>query len=234
MEFTNSFHVPVDVDTTFATLTDLEKVAPCLPGATLDVVDGDAYTGKVKVKVGPITVVYQGTARMAEVDHDAKRARIDASGKETRGSGTAKADVVATLKEVDGGTEVTVVTDLNVTGKPAQFGRGVMADVGSRIIDAFAERLRDLVTGDGDADEPEPEADVPAGGEAVATGAAAVGGQPTDTETTGPRRIAPDPSREDDALDLMEVAGAATAKRLVPLVAALAVVAGIIWWLRRR
>jgi uncharacterized protein len=145
MEFTNEFRVPSDIETTFATLTDLEKVAPCLPGATLEEVDGDTYSGRVKVKVGPVQVVYKGTARLAEADAEAKRGRIEAKGKETRGTGTASADVVASLAEDGDGTRVSVVTDLTITGKPAQFGRGVLAEVGTKIIDTFADRLRDML-----------------------------------------------------------------------------------------
>ena len=230
MEFTNEFRVPSDIETTFATLTDLEKVAPCLPGATLEEVDGDTYTGKVKVKVGPMQVVYKGTARLADIDAEAKRGRIEAKGKETRGTGTASADVVASMVEDGDGTKVTVVTDLNITGKPAQFGRGALAEVGTKIIDTFADRLRDMLVA-GEAAEDAPEA-APAeaaaatsGPEAIATGAAAA---------AGPRRIEPTPGREDDVLDLMEMAGAATVKRVVPLVVAILAIVGLVWWLRRR
>jgi uncharacterized protein len=249
VEFTNEFEVPVDVQTAFATLTDLERVAPCLPGAQLEEVDGDTYTGRVKVKVGPIQVTYRGTAEVLELDPDGKRAAIRAKGKETRGAGTATADVVATLsQQAEDRTRVTVVTDLAVTGKPAQFGRGVMADVGAKIIGTFAERLESMLEEDGataaagqepSASEAGPASDgavaptteeasaagpqVP-GPEAVATGAAEV----------GRRRIEPTPGREDDALDLMDVAGAATLKRLVPALAVLAALAGLVWWWRRR
>jgi uncharacterized protein len=231
MEFTNEFRVPTDIETTFATLTDLEKVAPCLPGATLEEVDGDTYSGKVKVKVGPMQVIYKGTARLAEVDADAKRGRIEAKGKETRGTGTAAADVVANLVEDGDGTKVTVVTDLNITGKPAQFGRGALAEVGTKIIDTFADRLREMLEAGEEPEEAAPEA-VPAeaaapGPEAVATGAAAAA-------PTGPRRIEPTPGREDDVLDLMEMAGPATVKRLIPLVAVLLAIIGLVWWWRRR
>jgi uncharacterized protein len=243
MEFTNTFHVPVDIETTFTTLIDLEKVTPCLPGATLEEVDGDTYTGRCKVKVGPIAVTYRGTATMAEVDHEKKTARIEAKGKETRGAGTANADVVATLTEVEGGTDVTVVTDLNITGKPAQFGRGVMADVGNKIIDTFAERLQVMVTAG--EEEPAPAAvaaDGP-GPEAVMTGAAAAAddktsdalAEPVDEATpSGPRKVAFDPERENEALDMVAMGGSAVAKRVVPLVAVLAVIAGLVWWLRQR
>jgi len=239
MEFTNTFHVPVDIDTAFTTLIDLEKVTPCLPGATLEEVDGATYTGRCKVKVGPIAVTYRGTATMADVDHENKSARIEAKGKETRGSGTATADVIATLEEVDGGTDVTVVTDLNITGKPAQFGRGVMADVGNKIIDTFAERLQAMVTG------PEEVEPVPAapGPEAVTTGAAAAADEKisdalaepvAEAAPSGPRKVAFDPEREDEALDMMAMGGGAVAKRIIPLVGVLAAVAGLVWWLRRR
>ena len=229
MEFTNEFTVPTDVDTTFATLTDLEKVAPCLPGAQLEEVDGDVYTGRVKVKVGPIQMTYRGQARMVEADADAKRARIEANGKESRGAGTAKADVVAELREGGEGTIVTVTTDLTVTGKPAPFGRGVMEEVGTKSIDAFAERLRAMLAdeqaGAGAADGPaEP---VPARGEAAATGATAAASTAPPT-VVGPRLLATAPSRENDALDLMDVAGGATLKRLLP-VAAVAIVLAILF-----
>jgi len=215
VEFTNEFTVPTDVDTTFATLTDLEQVAPCLPGAQLEEVDGDVYTGRVKVKVGPIQMTYRGQARMVEADADAKRARIEANGKEARGSGTAKADVIAQLREGGEGTVVTVTTDLTVTGKPAQFGRGVMEEVGTKIIDAFAERLRAMLAEQQD-------------GAGAADDAAA---PPT---VDGPRLLAGDPSRENDALDLMDVAGGATAKRLLPVAAVVVVLAILFAVLRRR
>ena len=149
MEFTNEFTVPAGIDTAFAVLSDLERVAPCLPGAVLEEVDGSTYTGRVKVKLGPIQVLYRGTAELVELDQEAKRARILASGSETRGAGTASAEVTATLRPSGpGATTVTVLTDLDITGKPAQFGRGVMEDVGTRIIDSFAERLAELLDED--------------------------------------------------------------------------------------
>jgi uncharacterized protein len=233
MEFTNEFHVPSDIETTFETLTDLERVAPCLPGATLEEVDGDTYTGSVKVKVGPVTMTYRGEAQLVEKDAENKRGRIEAKGKESRGAGTANADVVAHLEETDDGTKVTVVTDLNITGKPAQFGRGVMAEVGTKIINTFADRLRTMIEEDEARATAPAAAEVAAGGEAVVTGAAAVGAEPA-AAPSGPRRIEQQPGREDDALDLMEVAGAATLKRVVPVVVGIALVAGIIWWIVNR
>jgi uncharacterized protein len=203
MEFTNEFTVPVGIERAFEVLTDLEAVAPCLPGATLEEVDGDVYTGRVKVKVGPIAVTYRGTAEMVEADRESWTARIDARGKEARGAGTATADVVARMRpDGDDRTVVTVTTDIRITGKPAQFGRGVMADVGARIIDAFAERLEALLEEDVAEHAEEDVAVQPAG-------------------------------REDDALDLFDVAGPAAVKRLAPLAVLAAAVLVILWWRRR-
>lgn len=149
MEFTNEFTVPADLDTAFEVLSDLGRVAPCLPGAVLEEADGSTYTGRVKVKVGPIQVLYRGTAELVELDREAKHARILASGRETRGAGTANATVTARLRASGpGATTVTVVTDIDITGKPAQFGRGAMEEVGTRIIDTFAERLAELLDAD--------------------------------------------------------------------------------------
>jgi uncharacterized protein len=226
MEFTNEFTVPVGIERTFALLTDLERVAPCLPGAALDDVDGDVYAGSMKVKVGPITVAYRGTAEVVEQDAAAGRVAIDAAGKETRGAGTASARVTATLAEVDAEqTAVTVTTDLTLTGKPAQFGRGVLAEVGSKIIGTFAERLEGMIQ------EGELE---PAGSEAAPATTEPAPVDPEGAEaapdSVGHARATPEP----EPLDLREVAGGAIVKRLIPVVAALAVVAGILWWWRRR
>lgn len=154
MEFTNTFTIPVDVDEAFAVLTDLERVAPCMPGAKLETVDGDTYTGRVKVKVGPMSLTYKGTAEIVDRDPETHTATIAAKGSEARGGGTANADVTARLTEVEDGTEVVVETAIDVTGKPAQFGRGVMADVGAKIIDTFADCLsRRLAESDDDTDD---------------------------------------------------------------------------------
>lgn len=143
MEFTNRFQVPADVEETFAALSDLTRVAALLPGVELDAAAADDHTGSVRVKVGPLTLDYRGTARVVDADVGTGRVRVEASGEEERGPGTALADVVATLRAVEEGTEVTVVTELEVTGKPAQFGRAVLADVADRVIATFAARLDD-------------------------------------------------------------------------------------------
>jgi uncharacterized protein len=141
MELINEFRVPVAAATTWQVLTDVERVAPCIPGAQLLSVGGDDFTGAVKVKVGPITVSYNGEATFQEKDQAAQRVVIKANGKETRGSGTAAAIVTAQLKDEGDATSVVITTDLTISGKAAQFGRGVLADVSSHLIDQFAKNL---------------------------------------------------------------------------------------------
>ncbi|WP_166906585.1 SRPBCC family protein [Mycobacterium sp. DL440] len=147
MELNNEFRVAVPVAKTWEVLTDVERVAPCLPGATLLSVDGDDFTGAVKVKVGPITVSYQGNATFQEKDAAAQRVVLKANGKETRGNGTASAIVTAQLKDEGDATLVVVTTDLAISGKAAQFGRGVLADVSGSLIDQFAKSLETELLG---------------------------------------------------------------------------------------
>ncbi|MFD3841806.1 SRPBCC family protein [Streptomyces sp. NPDC058642] len=160
MELHHEFTVPVPVEETWRALLDIERVAPCMPGATVRDYDGKTVNGSVKVKVGPITVTYQGTAVFEEQDEDARRIVLIASGRETRGQGTARASVTGTLTEQDDGTTVSVRTDLTVTGRPAQFGRGVMAEVGDRIIGRFAQNLAEEL-GDKPQETPSPVVDEP-------------------------------------------------------------------------
>jgi carbon monoxide dehydrogenase subunit G len=147
VELNNEFRVAVPVAKTWEVLTDVERVAPCLPGATLLSVDGDEFTGAVKVKVGPITVSYQGEAAFAEKDAAARRVVLKASGKETRGNGNAAALVTAQLKDEGDATLVVITTDLTISGKAAQFGRGVLADVAGNLIGQFAKSLEASVVG---------------------------------------------------------------------------------------
>lgn len=145
MELEHSFTVPVAEDRAWDVLLDVERVAPCMPGATLQSVDGDEIHGSIKVKVGPITMTYQGTARFTERDPAAHVITLEASGKETRGAGTASAKVRSMLEGKGDETHVVVHTTLNVTGKPAQFGRGVMTEVGGRLIGIFADNLASMI-----------------------------------------------------------------------------------------
>ena len=150
MQLENSFTVPVPVDEAWRVLLDIERIAPCMPGAALDSVDGDDFTGRVKVKLGPINLTYQGKASFIEKDETAHKAVIDARGKDQRGNGTAAAVVTAKLKAEGAITRVDVLTDLNITGRPAQFGRGVMTDVGNKLLGQFADKLAAQL-GEGDA-----------------------------------------------------------------------------------
>ncbi|GAB2782930.1 hypothetical protein GCM10027073_14540 [Streptomyces chlorus] len=208
MELHHEFTVPVPVDDAWPTLLDIERVAPCLPGATVEEYDGKTVTGSVKVKVGPVTVTYRGTAVFEERDETAHRMVLVASGRETRGQGTARATVTATLDERDGGTAVSVRTDLTVTGRPAQFGRGVLAEVGERIIGRFAACLSEQLT------QPAGAADAAdMSGAAVATGA-----------PQAARRAEAPP---DEPLDLLRTAGLPVAKRAAAALAG-AVVLGLL------
>jgi carbon monoxide dehydrogenase subunit G len=225
VELQHSFSVPVDVDRAWAVLVDIEQVAPCMPGAALDTVDGDEFTGSVKVRLGPIGITYKGKARFVEKDQVAHRAVIDAQGKDARGNGTASATVTATLHPQDDGTRVEVNTDLAITGKPAQFGRGVMVDVGNKLIGQFADCLAGKL-----AKPAGPAADGPA-----AAAPAAVSGPPPpasqpDTPQTSPEA----PAEEVAPIDLMASAGPAVLKRLAPVALLLAVLVLVIVLRRRR
>lgn len=179
MQLENEFRVPVPVAQAWQVLLDVQRIAPCMPGATVDRVEGDEIAGRVKVKVGPVMMSYAGTARFVEKDEQGRRLTIEGSGRETRGSGTAAATIEARLYEQESSTRVTVRTDLNVTGKPAQFGRGVMADVAGKLIDQFAACLADLVG-------------APTMAEAAQTTGVAAPGTPAEAPA---RTMAPEPER---------------------------------------
>jgi carbon monoxide dehydrogenase subunit G len=184
VQLEHTFTVPAGIDQAWQVLLDIERVAPCMPGASLDTVDGDNFTGTVKVRLGPIGLTYKGKASFVEKDEAAHRVVIDAQGKDARGNGTASAKITATLvADGDQATEVAVLTDLNITGKPAQFGRGVMVDVGNKLIGQFADCLAGKLGGTDVAPPPEAEAApsgpviTVAGSEPIAQ-AAGVGSEP--------------------------------------------------------
>jgi carbon monoxide dehydrogenase subunit G len=182
LQLEHSFTVPVGIDDAWKVLLDIERVAPCMPGAALETVHGDDFTGTVKVKLGPIALTYKGKASFVEKDEAAHRATIHAQGRDARGNGTASAKVTATLTDQSGETKVDVVTDLDITGKPAQFGRGVMVDVGNKLIGQFADCLAGKLSGDGAAE--------PAGASAGAGSAeaAAPPTTPTAKKTTAAKK----------------------------------------------
>jgi carbon monoxide dehydrogenase subunit G len=151
MEMDHSFTVPVSPDQAWDVLLDVERIAPCMPGATVEEFDGEVVTGRIKVKVGPVSLTYRGTAKFTERNSDTKNIVLEASGKETRGSGTASATVRAWLESESSGqaTKVSMHTTMNVTGRPAQFGRGVIVEVGGKLVEQFAQNLRQLISSDG-------------------------------------------------------------------------------------
>src|ERR1700728_4317356 len=284
MELEHSFTVPVPEERAWEVLMDVNRVAPCMPGATLDSVEGDDIKGRIKVKVGPIAMTYAGTAHFAERDEQNHVIVLEASGKETRGAGTASATVRSTLQEQGAQTHVIVNTTLNVTGRPAQFGRGVMAEVGGKLIGIFASNLADMLAADsaqpadegsgdgeqeGDLDQRSLESlalpvrtynglrrtgihtvddlasveeirqkladrgltlkESPVSGNGVA-GSAAVQPPPTVPAAAAPRPAAEAPrpavaasnagrASDDDAIDLLSVAGASVLKRAIPVAA---------------
>lgn len=227
MNLENEFRVDLPIEQTWAVLLDIERIAPCMPGAQLQEVEGDEYRGIVKVKVGPITAQYKGAARLAEVDEASHRAVIKADGRDTRGQGNASASVVAQLTPDGAGTQVKVSTDLSVTGKVAQFGRGVMADVSSKLLDQFVECLEREVLANPTAAAPVPGTGVPAPAEAPAAAPASPPGGTTQAPSPEPaiRKIdAPDA----EPVDLMKAAGGAVAKRVVPLLIVAAIVVVVV------
>ncbi|MGP3950047.1 SRPBCC family protein [Streptomyces sp. 7N604] len=208
MELHHEFTVPVPVDEAWRVLLDIERVAPCMPGASVEGFDGETITGAVKVKVGPITVTYRGTATFQEQDESAHRIVLAANGREVRGQGTARATVTGTLAGHDGGeTAVTVATDLTVSGRPAQFGRGVMAEVGEKLIGQFAACLSEQL---------------------ARTAPAAA------TAETAPAAPEPAPEPEIQPIDLLRAAGAPLAKRAAAALAFAALAALVAVLCRRR
>jgi uncharacterized protein len=155
IELDNSFTVPVPPEQAWDVLLDVETIAPCMPGASVLSVDGDEIQGQVKVKLGPLSLTYKGTAKFTEKDQESHTIAIEASGKETRGAGTASANVTATLKPGDTGVEtvVSIHTSLNVTGRPAQFGRSLLPEVSGKLIQQFATNLEAMITADTATDE---------------------------------------------------------------------------------
>ena len=141
MKLEHSFTVPADIETVWQAVLDPERVAPCMPGATLAEVEGDRFKGSVKVKLGPISLLYKGSGEFLSKDPETRTVVIKASGKDARGNGTASATVTVTLTADGAATLGTAVTDLSITGKPAQFGRGLISEVGGKILNSFATCL---------------------------------------------------------------------------------------------
>ena len=233
MELQNSFVVPSDMETAWETLQNVEGLAPCVPGATLESSDGQNFTGSVKVKLGPVAMTYGGQAHFVSLDKENWTAVIEGSGKETKGTGTAKGLVTAKLtSEAPDRTRVDVNTDLQITGKAAQCGRGVIQDVAGRIIDQFSNNLAATMTASGAA--------AAAAAAAVAATTAAETGDAAAVEAAAKAKAEAEAAaaaaaaapkiQADDSIDLLGTAGAPVAKRAVPVVIGLAIVGLIIWY----
>jgi len=233
MELNNDFMVPVGIEEAWVILNDVERIAPCLPGAQLTEIAGEEFRGHVKVKVGPITTQYKGAAHFIEQNHAEKRVVIDGQGRDIRGAGNANAIITATLVENGpDSTTVSVNTDLKVTGKVAQFGRGVMADISSKLMGQFADNLAELIRNAPPAvteELPVKDRITPSDlAGAVASAASSVQRTPA-SETAGSagtsdgepvvRKI---DSKEADAVDLLDAAGNPLAKRAIPIAAGVA------------
>lgn len=255
MRIEDQFRVNVPVEEAWRLLLDIERIAPCMPGAQLQEIEGDEFRGIVKVKVGPITAQYKGSARFTEVDQENHRAVISASGRDTRGQGNASATVTASLQPAGDGTDVRIETDLSITGKVAQFGRGVIGDVSTKLLAQFVDNLERDVLGGAvplatvgavevdqviDLAEGRVEAEEAAAGEVTEipgpglvsppTATATPGGVPAGTSTNGIRRV---DSRDVEPVDLLAVSGTPVLKRLAPVVL-VSLVLALVFGARRR
>ncbi|MEE2060201.1 SRPBCC family protein [Rhodococcus artemisiae] len=224
MQLEHQLSVPAPVDEVWAALLDPEKVAPCMPGATLTGVDGDTFTGTVKVKLGPVALTYKGTGVYVEKDESAKRAVIEANAKDARGNGTVSATITIVLTGEGDHTNGTVTTDMTITGKPAQFGRGMISDVGGKILEQFAACLSKKLGPA--AAEPE---EAPADSASAATPAAAASAAPASApKATASAPKAPAAQPEAEPLDLMQYASGSAVQRIAPVVGIVAIVALIL------
>jgi carbon monoxide dehydrogenase subunit G len=195
MKLDNEFRVSVPIDRAWEVLTDIPLITPCLPGAELTDSEGGEHTGKIKIKVGPVTSHYSGKAVFTAQDEATHHVEISANGRDSKGSGNASATITADMKEDGDGTVVTIATDLKISGKVAQFGKGMIAEVSGKLIGQFVECIEQKLLSDDVIDD-------------VAAESAAAADEPP------PIRPTPEPV---EALDLMELAGDSVYKRLVPV-----------------
>ncbi|MBF6170071.1 SRPBCC family protein [Nocardia blacklockiae] len=211
MKLDNTFSIPVPAAQAWSVLLDLERIAPCVPGATITSREGDDFHGKIKVKLGPVGLSYSGIIKVVSQDEAAGIAVLEGRGRETRGNGTAKATITCKLVESDGATDVFVDTDLSITGKPAQFGRGALADVAGTLIGQFATNLADEITAATPA--------APPGTVSAFPGTAENDSAATTSESPAPRKAA-------EPIDILAAAGANNATRYGGL--AVLLVAGLL------
>jgi uncharacterized protein len=243
IELDNSFTVPVPPEQAWDVLLDVETIAPCMPGASVTSVEGDEVQGQVKVKLGPLSLSYKGTAKFTEKDEASRTIVLEATGKETRGAGTASANVQASLKPGDaaGSTLVSIHTSLNVTGRPAQFGRSLLPEVSGKLIAQFATNLEAMITADNPAAPAEAAA---ATAETAATETAATETAATETAEAGvaeaaapaaaPVTVTAPVVKQEESLDAFKFVVIPVLKRVIPVAAVGAALAVIIRRLTRK
>ncbi len=238
MDLIHTFTVPVGIEETWQAFNDLAGIVPCFPGATLGEVNGDAFAGSVKVKLGPISLVYTGVGTFVERDQGLHRAVIEAKGKDKRGNGTASANVTATLVPDGDGTRVEVTTDLSITGKPAQFGRGVMQDVSDKLLNQFVACITDKLSGTTPAEEatepPPPAAASDSHTEPVGTPPPG-GPRQEAPSAAAPRQPTSEPASEPAEINMLKTVGPVMLKRYGPAVGVgLAVIIVVIAFVKGR
>ncbi len=235
MKMENEFMVEAPVEQAWETLLDLERITPCLPGAALEEESGDEYKGTMTIRLGPVTQKYNGTVSFEETDEESRRAVLKANGKDARGQGTASATITSTLSEENGGTKVHVETDMQLTGRAAQFGRGVQQDVATKLINQFAECLEKEIMGENVREEPEESAEPePTEETEVAVSTNGSGAEDSAEEEEKPKRRIIQQDHDVEPLDLGEASRDAVMKRVVPLAAGVGVLVIVLWLVRRR
>ena len=240
----NEFTVEAPVEQAWETLLDLERITPCLPGAALEEESGDEYKGTMTIRLGPVTQKYNGTVSFEETDEESRRAVLKADGKDARGQGTASATITSTLTEEDAGTKVHVETDMHLTGRAAQFGRGVQQEVATKLINQFAECLEKEIMGENNREEPEQPTEPEQDGEAAqaeesqeteaAVSANGSGAEEAGEEEEKPKRRVIQQDHDVEPLDLGEASRDAVIKRVIPLAFGLGALIVVIWLVRRR
>ena len=216
MKLDNEFRVSVPIDRAWEVLTDIPLITPCLPGAMLTDHDGDEFKGKVKIKVGPVTADYSGSAVFVQRDEANHHVEISASGRDSRGSGNASAVITADMVADGDGTKVSIATDLKISGKVAQFGKGMIAEVSGKLIDQFVDCIEQELLGEAIVDQ------------VAAEGAVAQGAEGAPSAPARPR------PQQAETLDLMEYAGNSVYKRVIPVVAVIAVLIALRLLFKRR
>lgn len=236
MELSHRFTVPASADVAWEAFNDLERIAPCFPGASLTSFDGETFAGICKVKLGPVSLQYGGTGRFVERDESSYRAVIEAKGKDKRGNGTAAATITAQLTSAgDETTDVVVSTDLNVTGRPAQFGRGVMQDVSDKLLAQFASCLETKLAeqgGNAPPAEAEPQSPTEAEPEPAAEAKPQPGVEPPPPSEAEPQHRG-DSSSVNTELNLVAAVVPALLKRYAPYAAGAAAGVAGLWLLRK-